>query len=209
DGAFHELCDELLPRVDSRYRLLRPHGVNPDGRSIKGQPDSFIGESASDASVAFCYSTQKQAWWKKLVDDVNEARATCPNAREIVCATCNDTERDQRKPSDWFAQAKTASGTVALRLFTGREIAHLLDTDYQDLRFDYLRIPYSRLTFNSLVVASQQRTLSAVAEFVRIGRYDPNRYVLRSADRRLYDLWQSCWRSTASEIRPRLIPIVN
>src|SRR4029453_4664707 len=57
--------------------------------------------------------------------------------------------------------------------------------------------------------ASRQRTLSAVGGFVRNGRYDPNRYVLRSADRRLYDLWQSCWRSTAGEIRPRLIPIVN
>src|SRR5436190_2882862 len=63
DGTFHKLCDALLLRVDTRYRLLRPHGVNSEGQSIKGQPDSFVGESASVATVAFCYSTQKRSWW--------------------------------------------------------------------------------------------------------------------------------------------------
>ena len=159
--------------------------------------------------MAFCYSTQKNAWWTKLVDDVREARAACPNATEIVWAACKDTERDRRKPSDWLAKASTAAESASLRLFTGRDIAHLLDTDHQDLRFEYLHIPYSRITFDSLVVASRNRTLSTVTDLVRSGRYDPDRYVVRDADRRLYDLWQSCWRSTGSEIRPRLIPVVN
>jgi hypothetical protein len=195
--------------VERRYRFLRPHGVNPEGQSIKGQPDSFVGVSANDASVAFCYSIQKQAWWKKLVDDVKQARAACPNATEIVCATCIDTERDRRKPDDWLTNATAAAGASSFRLFTGREIAHLLDTDHQDLRFDYLRIPYSRLTFDSLVVANRDRTLATVKELVRSGHYAPNRYVVRSADRRLYDLWQGCSRSTGGDIRPRLIPVVN
>jgi PBS lyase HEAT-like repeat-containing protein len=165
--------------------------------------------SANDASVAFCYSIQKQAWWKKLVDDVNQARSACPNAAEIVCATCIDTERDRRKPDDWLTNATAAAAPSSFRLFTGREIAHLLDTDYQDLRFDYLRIPYSRITLDSLVVASRNRTLATVKELVRSGHYDPNRYVVRSADRRLYDLWQRCSRSAGEDVRPRLVPVVN
>ena len=159
--------------------------------------------------MALCYSTQRQAWWTKLVDDVRKARAACPRATEIVWATCNDTERDRRKTPHWLARAETASGSATLTLFTGREIAHLLDTDYQDLRFEYLRIPYSRITYDSLVVASRERTHLAIAELTRSGHYDPSRYVVRSADHRLYNLWQSCWRSEIGGVRSRLIPVVN
>ena len=45
DGDFHGLCDDLLRRVESRYRLLTPHGRNERGQSIRGQPDSYVGNT--------------------------------------------------------------------------------------------------------------------------------------------------------------------
>ena len=97
DATFHRLCDELIPRVDSRYFPLTPHGISPEGLSIKGQPDSFVGDSIATASIALCYSVQKQGWWTKLLDDVKSARVACPVAREVVWATSRDTERDGRR----------------------------------------------------------------------------------------------------------------
>jgi len=52
DGKFHLLGDDLLRRLETRYRRLRTHGLNERGESIKGQPDSYVGDTAATASVA-------------------------------------------------------------------------------------------------------------------------------------------------------------
>ncbi len=52
DGQFHRLGDHLLRRVEVRYRRLRTHGLNDRGESIKGQPDSYLGDTASKCSVS-------------------------------------------------------------------------------------------------------------------------------------------------------------
>src|ERR1017187_3812258 len=132
DATFHRLCDELIPRVHSRYFPLTPHGISAEGTSIKGQPDSFVGDSIATASIALCYSVQKHRWWTKLLGDVQSARAACPVALEVVWATSRDTERDgRRKPQDWLLKAAAASGTAKLTIFGGKRLSHLLDTtDY-------------------------------------------------------------------------------
>lgn len=45
DSQFHQLADAILKRVEAKYRDLRTHGVNERGHSIKGQPDSYVGNS--------------------------------------------------------------------------------------------------------------------------------------------------------------------
>ena len=67
DGDFHGLCDDLLRRVESRYRLLTPHGRNERGQSIRGQPDSYVGNTAATCSIAFEYSIQKASWESKEI----------------------------------------------------------------------------------------------------------------------------------------------
>ena len=114
DATFHRLCDELIARVHSRYFPLTPHGINPERRSIKGQPDSFVGDSIATASIALCYSVQEHRWWTKLLGDVQDARAACPVAVEVVWATSRDTERDGRqRPESWtyFFQQMPALST--------------------------------------------------------------------------------------------------
>jgi hypothetical protein len=56
DDDFHRLCDELIPRVDSRYFPLTPHGINPDVVSIKGQPDSFVGFHLDSNNCALLFN---------------------------------------------------------------------------------------------------------------------------------------------------------
>ena len=56
DGEFHRLCDDLFRRLEPRYRRLRTHGLNPQGVSIKGQPDSYVGDTAATCTIAFQYS---------------------------------------------------------------------------------------------------------------------------------------------------------
>ena len=50
DGQFHLLGDDLLRRLETRYRRLRTHGLNDRGESIKGQPDSYVGDTAATCS---------------------------------------------------------------------------------------------------------------------------------------------------------------
>src|SRR5262245_8467470 len=78
DGEFHSLGDALLRRLAPTYRLLRTHGLNEAGESIKGQPDSYVGETATSCTVAVCYTVQRSGWWRKVVDDVKEAVAASP-----------------------------------------------------------------------------------------------------------------------------------
>jgi hypothetical protein len=210
DAQFHRLCDELSPRISTRYFPLTPHGVSSTGMSIKGQPDSFVGESIAAARVAISYSIQKRRWWTKLLDDVQKARIACPVAAELVWATSRDTERDGNPPAHWFSDAEAACAPAAvLTVLSGRRLSHLLDTEHQDLRFQYLEIPHSRLTYASLVDACRKRTERATRDLQASGRYDANAYVVRRSDGTIFELWEACGRASLARERPRLIPIVS
>jgi HEAT repeat protein len=215
DGKFHQLGDDLLRRFDPRYRRLRTHGLNERGESIKGQPDSYVGDTAASCVVAVCYTVQRSSWWNKVVEDVHEAVAASPTANEVVVVVPHNVDRDgpRDKNIDWLSNARTAAGKATLRLIDGREISRLLDTDHQDLRHEHLGIPYSRLSGPSVLAGCRAASQQIIEDIRRSGRYDPTRYVPRSADRELYRLWQKASRPAAAQTRQaapvRLIALVN
>lgn len=215
DGKFHLLGDGLLRRLDSRYRRLRTHGVNDRGESIRGQPDSYVGDTAASASVAVCYTVQRASWWNKVIKDVRAAVAACPAATEVVVVIPRNADRDgpTDKSIDWLASARTAAGKATVCVIDGREISRLLDTDHQDLRYEHLGIPYSRLSAATILAGCRTASLTAIDYMKLSGRYDPGRYVTRTADRELYRLWQSVYRHGDTADRRaapvRLIALVN
>ncbi len=215
DGKFHMLGDDLLRRVEPRYRRLRTHGLNDRGESIKGQPDSYVGETATTCSVAVCYTVQRSRWWKKVVEDVREAVASSPTVKEVVIVIPHNVDRDgpKDKGKDWFSEAREVAGEASLRVIDGREISLLLDVDHQDLRYEHLGIPYSRLSGPSILAGCWFASELVIDSIQRSGRYDPERYALRSADKELYRLWQTALRpgpDSDRRIAPvRLIALVN
>jgi hypothetical protein len=143
------------------------------------------------------------------LDDVQCAKRACPAATELVWAASRDTERDERRPKDWLSKASEAGGSGTLTIFSGRLLSQLLDSNHQDLRFEYLSIPHSRLSYESLASACRQHTTESIRILKSAARYDPDRYVVRRADVTLFELWQSCGRFSLASERPRFIPIVN
>ena len=152
DATFHKLADALLRRLEPRYRNLRPHGVNDQAQSIRGQPDSYVGDTASTARIAFCYTTQKNSWWAKVVDDIRNAVKSSPTAEEVVVALPRDVDREgptKKKNSgkkaaqeeNWLDLAKSAAGKARFAVYDGRLISKYLDEDHPDLRLEFLKIP--------------------------------------------------------------------
>jgi hypothetical protein len=95
----------------------------------------------------------------------------------------------------------------------GREISCELDTNHQDLRYKHLGIPNSRLSGPS-ILANCLTASAKVIDSIRVsGRYDPDRYVPRSADGELYRLWQAASRHGFDDDRragpDRLISLVD
>ena len=216
DGQFHRLGDDLIRRLEPRYRRLRTHGLNQLGESIKGQPDSYVGDTATSCTVAVCYTTERRGWWNKVVQDVKDAVSASPSVKEIVAVIPHNADRDgpsKRAPIDWLSKARAAAGAACFRLIDGRELSRHLDADHQDLRYEHLRIPYSRLSGASILGSARIATASVLESIRASGRYDPNRYATRSADRELYQLWQSCLREdslTERRVAPvRMIGLVN
>lgn len=215
DGNFHLLGDDLLRRLEPRYRHLRTHGVNDRGDSIKGQPDSYVGSTAGTCTIAVCYTVQRAGWWKKVIEDVREAVATSSALTEVVVVIPHNADRDgpKDKTIDWFGDARKAAGRATLTLFDGRDLSRLLDTDHQDLRYEHLGIPYSRLCGTSILTGCRIASMTTINAIQVSGRYDPGRYSSRPADRELYTLWQSTLRNdTGAERRVapvRLIALVS
>jgi hypothetical protein len=215
DGKFHLLGDDLLRRLETRYRRLRTHGLNDRGESIKGQPDSYVGDTAATCSVAVCYTVQRFGWWNKVVEDVREAVAASPMATEVVVVIPHNADRDgpKDKSIDWLSEARATAGKAAVRVIDGRDISRLLDTDHQDLRYEHLGIPYSRLSGRSILAGCRITSLATIDSIKTSGRYDPGRYSPRSADRELYRLWQAVfWHGHDSDRRVapvRFIALVN
>ncbi len=216
DGKFHRLCDDLLRRVEPRYARLRTHGLNEKDESIVGQPDSYIGDSAATCRVAFCYTVQERSWWTKVVDDVGKAVAGSPNVGEVVVAVPWDMDRDgptKGENIDWLSQAKAAAARAIFGRYDGPEIARILDADHQDLRHLHLGIPYSRLTYPAILASCQASNAAAIEELRLHGRYDPDRYLFREADRELFGVWQGAWRDenkgSGCKEAVRLVALVN
>jgi hypothetical protein len=215
DGEFHGLGDDLLRRLEPRYHHLRTHGLNTLGESIVGQPDSYVGQTANSCSIAVCYTVQRKGWWNKVVGDVKEAVAASPSVQEVVAVISRNADREgpKDKTVDWISDVKTAVGGASFRLMHGPEIAQLLDTDHQDLRYRHLGIPYSRLSGSSILASTRISTAQAIDSIRESGRYDPARYAPRSADRDLYRFWQHClWgdESGKKRVAPvRMIALVN
>lgn len=215
DGQFHQLGDDLLRRLEPQYRRLRTHGLNERGESIIGQPDSYVGATATSCAIAVCYTVERAGWWRKVVEDVTNAVAASPSIAEVVAVIPHNADRDgpKDKAIDWVSDAKAAAGSATFRLIDGRDIAAQLDNHHQDLRYHHLGIPYSRLNATSILTSAQQvisRTLEAVKSS---GRYDPSRYAPRSADQELYRVWQRCLRDDQNSERlgipAKMIALVN
>jgi HEAT repeat protein len=215
DGKFHRLGDDLLRRIEPRYRRLRTHGLNERGESITGQPDSYVGDTAATCVVAVCYTVQRSGWWNKVVADVREAIVASPVVSEIVIVIPHNADRDGPKNSsiDWLANARAAAGEASIRVVDGREISRHLDTDHQDLRYEHLGIPYSRLSGPSILAGCRIASQRIIDSIKASGRYDKERYVTRSADGELYRLWQAASRHLANHSHwtspVRLIPLVS
>ena len=215
DAEFHALCDEILPRIYARYHPLVPHGRNEKGDSIRGQPDSYVGDTAEVCRIAIQYTVQRESWWLKAVEDVTEARKACPKAEEIVIVLPRDIDRQKPRKGrgcNWNQDAVKAAGTAKLTVVHGRTLAQQLDTACQDLRFIYLGIPFSRLSWHALMAGCREVSAVTLQRLESLGRRDPSRYVDREADDRFFRLWQqslriASGRSSSSE-RRTLIPLI-
>jgi hypothetical protein len=215
DSEFHALGDELLPRISSNYHPVVPFGRNAAGDSIRGQPDSYVGDTAKACRIAIQYTIADKSWWLKLIDDVRVARQQCPLAQEIVVVLPRDIDRQKPKKGKgigWYDEATRAAAPAKLTLIHGRKIEQQLDTTCQDLRFHYLRIPFSRLSWHALMAGCRESTAINLKRLSSLKRYEPERYVDREADNRLFGLWQDALRLLAgrstSSGRRTLIPIV-
>ncbi|GEM_PF-3280697 len=226
DATFHKLADTLLRRLELRYRNLRPHGVNDQAQSIRGQPDSYVGDTASTARIAFCYTTQKNSWWTKVLDDIRTAVKSCPTAEEVVVALPSDVDREgptkkkkknggkkaAQEKENWLDSAKAAAGKATFTIYDGRLISKYLDEDHQDIRLEFLGIPYSRLTAQAVLSGCRKANKQAIDDLTAKGRYAPECYVFRASDLEFRRIWMHAWTfgmEHATAHQARLIPLVN
>lgn len=169
----HELGDLLLPTIAPSLAGLRKHGLNTEGKTRKGTPDSFVGDSARTCRVAVEYSTQATGVEGKLRDDFGKVRQHCPTAREIALCTNRSLEG---KDLDSLKGAAAQNG-VQLQIIDGRELTRVLCSDRQDLRARFLNIPIGAHTILSLT-----RGLARALDEMGRGRVDSesqNRFVPR------------------------------
>lgn len=215
DAAFHALCDEIIPRLHHHCFPITPHGRNDRGNSIRGQPDSYVGDTAASCRIAIQYSVQTASWWVKAVEEITEARKACPSATEIVIALPRDIDRE--KPTaipgtNWLHDAKDSAAPAKLTIVAGRQICQELDTASQDLRRIYLGIPCSRATSEALATSCKESSDEVVLRLESLDRYNRVRYVERDADESLFQLWQECLRrstlQTLSGEKRLFIPLV-
>ena len=214
DAEFHRLADGVLRRIHPRFGDLRTHGLNDAGQSIKGQPDSYVGISASACTIAFCYTTDRKDWWNKVVSDVAEAAKTSPVLQEIVVAIPRDVDRDgpNEQRVDWSRKATDAAGKAKLTIYDGRRLSKHLDEDCQDVRCELLGIPFSRLSYEAILLSCQRADRDAIDDLKAKGRYNPEQYVVRESDGEFRRLWREAFTSVnerPGKSRGRLIPLVN
>jgi hypothetical protein len=145
--GFHALADDVLRYLYPRCRALEPFGRNSEGKPIVGTPDSYVGSSPSDCTIAVEYTTYAiPRLSAKLLSDYKSASEKCKAATEIILCT-------NRPRTEGVADAVEAAAAAAGKTLTivwGEEIAGALDAR-QDLRLEHLRIPHRTLTRDSIV----------------------------------------------------------
>lgn len=215
DAEFHALGDEILPCIFPKYYPIVPYGRNQKGDSIVGQPDSYVGDTVESCTIAIQYTVQKKSWWLKAIGDVKDARKACPLAKEIVLVLPRDIDREKPRKGegiDWFQEAQRAAKPVKLTIIHGKIIEQQLDTGSQELRLNYLGIPYSRLSWEALVAGCSEFTAKTISRLKSLERYDSERYIDRIADDYLFRLWQESLRNasvgSSSSERRIIIPLI-
>jgi hypothetical protein len=156
--GFHALADDVLRYRYPRCRALQPFGRNSEGKPIVGTPDSYVGSSPKDCTIAVEYTTCAIKRLKaKLLGDYESVVEKCRHATEIIL--CTNRPKTAGIADDVEAAAAKAKKT--LTLVWGEQIAETLD-ERQDLRLEHLGIPYRTLTRDSLVGALQGQAQRAL-----------------------------------------------
>lgn len=145
-GHFQSIGDDILPWALPPLFGLRPFGINDEGKTVKGIPDSLVGAAPDTCRAAVQYTTQRTQQDKKLEDDFDEARKKCPKATLIVLCT----NRSLHNVDLSTVETKAQAAQVTLEIVDGRRLACYLN-ERQDLRFEHLGIPIGAHTLPSLV----------------------------------------------------------
>jgi len=147
--AFHALADDVLRHLYPRCRALQPFGRNAEGKPIKGTPDSFVGPSPKDCTIAVEYTTTAtDRLLKKWIGDYDGAIEKCRHATEVILCT----NRPETEAISAAIKAKADKTSKRLTLVWGEQVADALDTR-QDLRHEYLGIAHRVLTRESVTGA--------------------------------------------------------
>lgn len=170
---FHDLGDLLLPSIVSGLADLRKHGLNSEGKTRKGTPDSFVGDAPATCQTAVEYSTQDEDLGGKLVRDYWKVRKQCPQATKIVLCVNRSTQGLDLSAIEEDA----ASNHIALHVVDGCKITNALCQFRQDLRARFLGIPIDAHTYISLVRAMGERLDDAARGKVESQALD--RFILR------------------------------
>lgn len=157
-GEFHALADDILPWAVPSLVGLRKHGVNAEGKTRKGVPDSYVGDSPATCRVAVEYTTKRTDQAKKVADDYDAIRRRCPSAMVIVLCT----SRSLAGVDVSATETKASSDGVALEIIDGLRLAQYLN-ERQDLRFEYLSIPIGAHTLPSLVARGRKLLQTRIA----------------------------------------------
>lgn len=171
-GQFQSIGDEILPWALPLLFGLHPFGINGEGKTVKGVPDSFVGAKPELCSAAVEYTTQKTQQEKKLQDDFDEVRKECPNATLIVLCTNRSLHGVDISP----VVNKAVSAKVTLEIVDGRRLARYLN-ERHDLRYEHLKIPIGAHTLPSLV--SRGRKVVHVPIEAALGRGALDRVIPR------------------------------
>lgn len=91
-GTLERFTRQILPLMDSRYKELKPHGVNREGKTKPGTPD-LIKTFNDGSQIAVQCSTRKDYWKllsssnperSKPIEDINKCQQKLFNLEEVV-----------------------------------------------------------------------------------------------------------------------------
>jgi hypothetical protein len=151
-GKMQQLGDRLLPGMHPILSGLVSNGMNLEGKTTKGVPDSMVGDAPATCRAAVEYTTQAAELGKKLAKDYRGVRTECPKATTVVLCTNRDTGSLDLAALEMAAK----DDGIDLRIVGGRAIAAWLDQHRQDLRHAFLGIPIGAHTVVSLIHRMQE-----------------------------------------------------
>lgn len=162
DG-FQELADAVLRHLYPGLRALKSHGVNLEGKPIRGVPDSYVGSSPADCKVAIEHTTTKLSGLaKKFEADLDDVLTRCPSCKTIYLCT----NRPETKGLDAAVRAKAKAKGKRLHIVWGELFAKTLDDQRQDLRYRFLGIPIGTLTRHTVRGALEARLTVCLREYL-------------------------------------------